>query len=299
MSIDQNVFDCLLDPLEIFAFYQRIGVVLNNNRDIVNERVRGQALHNTLELLQKTGIIEKSGDEYKKSIDCSTLDLFFSTLIVRIKSQYGEEVSSIINCNKHFDETKKQFFIYVNDVPLKLMGLAMLLEQNGEFKRIKNRLYFASIDNYREIIKKKPLVSIEELQKKLSKDIEIGERAENFALKFEISRLKRMSINKKPFMISSIDVMAGYDMISYESLSSEGFDRFIEVKAISSNGFFWSKNEYEVAKFKGDKYYLYLVDLRRIGEVDYVPEIVQDPANNIMKNDDWFVEAQSYHIRHI
>ena len=57
MSIDQNVFDCLLDPLEIFAFYQRIGVVLNNNRDIVNERVRGQALHNTLELLQKKGII--------------------------------------------------------------------------------------------------------------------------------------------------------------------------------------------------------------------------------------------------
>ena len=32
-------------------------------------------------------------------------------------------------------------------------------------------------------------------------------------------------------------------------------DRFIGVKAISSYGFYWSKNEYETAKLKGEPYY--------------------------------------------
>ena len=34
---------------------------------------------------------------------------------------------------------KNQFYIYINDIPLKYMGLAMLMEQTGEFERIKNR----------------------------------------------------------------------------------------------------------------------------------------------------------------
>lgn len=32
-------------------------------------------------------------------------------------------------------------------------------------------------------------------------------------------------------------------------------DRFIGVKAISSSGFYYSKNEYETAKLKGEPYY--------------------------------------------
>ena len=32
-------------------------------------------------------------------------------------------------------------------------------------------------------------------------------------------------------------------------------DRFIGVKAISSSGFYCSKNEYETAKLKGEPYY--------------------------------------------
>lgn len=299
MSIDPNIFDCLLDPLEIFAFYQKVGVVLKNDRDIANERVRGQALHNTLVLLEHTEMIQQYEDGYKKNTDCPTQSLFYAELISRIKNKYSEEVATIINCNKHFDEIKCQFFIYVNDIPLKYMGLAMLMEQTGEFERIKNRVYLLDINNYREAIKKKPVISIEELQKKLRQDIEHGEQAEKFAWEYETSRLKQLGINKEPLSISNVDVMAGYDMISYESKFSEGFDRFIEVKSVSNAGFFWSKNEYETAKDKAEKYYLYLVDLKRIDEPGYCPEIIQDPASSIMEASGWFIEAQSYHIKRI
>ena len=39
------------------------------------------------------------------------------------------------------------------------------------------------------------------------------------------------------------------------SIESKEMDRFIGVKAISSSGFYYSKNEYETAKLKGEPYY--------------------------------------------
>ena len=297
MSTDLNIFDCLLDPSEIYVLYQKLGTVLKNDRDIVNERVRGRALHNTLFLLLHTAMIQKLDDEYIKLINCPTIESFYPSLLTGIKNTYPEEVSSIINCEKHYDEAKSQFFIYVNDIPLRYMGLAMLMEQTGEFERIKNKEYFIGINNYPDIIKKKPLISIEELQKKLQQDNEHGEQAERFVFEYEEKRLKQMEINNPPVRISAIDVTAGYDIISYESKFSDGYDRFIEVKAVSKSGFFWSKNEYETAKVKREKYYLYLVELGRVGDPGYIPEIIQDPASTVMESDRWFVEAQSYHIR--
>lgn len=114
------------------------------------------------------------------------------------------------------------------------------------------------------------------------------------------TRVTRLIDNISPFRrISEVDVTAGYDIISYDSVKSKETDRFIEVKAISTSGFYWSKNEYETAKLKGETYYLYLVDLHKINQPDYMPEIVQNPAVAIMESEAWLVEAQSYSIRHI
>ena len=299
MSTDLNIFDCLLDPLAIFVLYQKLGTVLKNDRDIANEQVRGRALRNTLFLLQHTAMIQKLDEEYIKLKHCPTIELFYPTLLAGIKNTYPEEVSSIINCDKHYDEVKNQFFIYVNDIPLKYMGLAMLMEQTGEFERIKNKEFFIGLNNYHDFLKKKPLISIEELRKKLQQNIEHGEQAERFAFEYETLRLKGDGINKEPLSISSIDVMAGYDMISYESILSDDYDRYIEVKAVSKSGFYWSKNEYDTAKSKAEKYYLYLVDLNRINESGYAPEIIRNPAVNVMMTGEWFVEAESYHIKRV
>ncbi len=299
MSSDPNIFECLLDPSEIFDFYQKIGITLKNERDIANERIRGHALRNTLMLLERTEMIQRRDDEYSKLTSCQTFDSFYATLISGIKNIYTDEVSTIINCDKHYDEVKNQFFIYVNDIPLRYMGLAMLMEQTREFLRVKNRVYFIGIDNYLDVIKQKPVVSLEELQEKLLRDAEHGEKAERFAYEFEKNRLKQLGIDKEPLRISSFDVMAGYDIVSYESSLSDCYDRFIEVKAVSKIGFYWSRNEYETAKLKADKYFLYLVDLKRVNEPRYAPEVIRNPSQDVMESDEWYVEAQSYHIKRI
>ena len=137
------------------------------------------------------------------------------------------------------------------------------------------------------------------MEKKLRQNVEHGEQAEKFAFEYEKQRLMQLGINKKPLSISSVDVMAGYDMVSYQSICSDNYDRFIEVKAVSRSGFYWSKNEYETARLKTDKYYLYLVDLNRVNEPEYAPEIIQNPAVTVMQTDGWFVEAQSFYIKRV
>ena len=299
MSTDPNIFDCLLDSKEMFELYQRIGTVLKSNMDIANEMGRGRAARNSLSLLLGANIIQHCDEEYSKVKNYESSGHFYAALLTGIKATYAEEVTAIVNCSKHYDEARNQFYIFVNDIPLRYMGLAMLMEQAGQFERVKHREYFIGIKDYREEIKKKPQISLEELQKRLIRDAENGEKAERFAWQYEKARLMQLGINKDPLSISSIDVMAGYDMVSYESDQSENYDRFIEIKAVSRSGFFWSKNEYEVAKAKGERYFLYLVELSRIDDPGYAPEMIRNPATSIMEADDWFVEAQSYHIKRV
>ena len=292
MSSDPNIFDCLLDSKEMFDLYQRIGTVLKNNMDIANEMGRGRAARNSLSLLLGANIIQHCDVEYSKVKNYESSGPFYAALLTSIKATYADEVTAIVNCSKHYDEARNQFYIFVNDIPLRYMGLAMLMEQAGQFERVKNREYFIGIKDYREEIKKKP-------QKRLVRDEENGEKAEKLAWQYDKARLMQLGISKDPLSISSIDVTAGYDMVSYESDQSENYDRFIEIKAVSRSGFFWSKNEYEVAKAKGERYYLYLVELSRIDDPGYAPDMIQNPATSIMEANDWFVEAQSYHIKRL
>ncbi len=145
---------------------------------------------------------------------------------------------------------------------------------------------------------KQKKISLEQLKKRLEKNELVGEKAELFVLSFEKERVGQPQCEGVK-RISEIDVSAGYDIVSFNSGESQVPDRFIEVKAVSSSGFFWSKNEYEIAKLKGENYYLYLVELSRVGESGYVPEIIQNPALNVMDSDCWLAEAQSYHIKHV
>ena len=82
-------------------------------------------------------------------------------------------------------------------------------------------------------------------------------------MKYEKKRLGVEGENKVK-RISEIDVTAGYDIVSANSPNSTVANRFIEVKAVSENGFYWSKNEYDIAKLLAADYYLYLVDLSKM-----------------------------------
>ncbi|MBD5484952.1 MAG: DUF3883 domain-containing protein [Lachnospiraceae bacterium] len=141
--------------------------------------------------------------------------------------------------------------------------------------------------------------TLEQLKAKIENNAIAGAKAEEFALNYERKRITNLELVAKIRIISNVDVSAGYDIISFEANQSTYFDRYIEVKAISRNGFFWSTNEYETAKLKGKQYYLYLIDLAKVNRADYTPIIINNPANEIMESDDWLVEAESYHIRKI
>lgn len=157
-------------------------------------------------------------------------------------------------------------------------------------------LYDSLIAKHCKTIRKQ--LSLERLKKQFEDNELAGEKAELFVMEYEKKRIGH-PLCESIKRISEIDVAAGYDIVSFNSGNSLAPDRFIEVKAVSSSGFFWSKNEFEIAKLMGEMYYLYLVELGRISDSEYIPEIIQNPASSVMGSDEWYVEAQTYHVRHI
>lgn len=143
-------------------------------------------------------------------------------------------------------------------------------------------------------------LTLEQLRVRLEANSVAGAKAESFVMGYERRRICNPTLQKQIKQVSEVDVCAGYDILSYESDASTCYDRFIEVKAVSQNlSFFWSKNELEIAKLQGEKYFLYLVDLSRIEDEEYCPEMISNPALSVMSSSDWLVEPESYHIRKI
>ena len=88
---------------------------------------------------------------------------------------------------------------------------------------------------------------------------------------------------------------AGYDIVSYDSDEAVEYDRFIEVKSyVGSPHFYWSNNEIETAKLYGNKYYIYLVDASKMIDEKYVPDIICNPAEEIIESAKWIVNPISF-----
>ena len=145
---------------------------------------------------------------------------------------------------------------------------------------------------------KKRKIGIEELQKQLDKKRLFGEDGEMFVLQFEQNRL---TPDKNPERISEYWVDAGYDIISYNDVSSIEPDRFIEVKSFAGTpSFYWTRNEMDVARLKKETYFLYLVNRDMMGKNGYSPIIIQDPYNAILKDGSgWDKQVDKYFISHI
>lgn len=144
---------------------------------------------------------------------------------------------------------------------------------------------------------KKRKIGIEELRKSMEQQQIYGEEAERFVLQFEAARLE----NKKEIdWIAEYVVNAGYDIASYNKIEDEQPNRFIEVKSYDGpkGYFYWTKNEYQVAKLKGENYWIYLVNRTKMNIDGYQPEQYQDPFNTILgeHNIDWIEEVDKYKI---
>jgi hypothetical protein len=141
----------------------------------------------------------------------------------------------------------------------------------------------------------KKKIDIEELRKNLEQQQINGEEAEKFVLNFEKNRLK----NKKGIeWIAPYDASAGYDILSFKNINSKENNKFIEVKSYAGDSpyFYWSKNEISIARKKEKNYCLYLVNREDINSDSYKPLIVSDPIKNILSNNNWKKEINTYYI---
>ena len=127
-----------------------------------------------------------------------------------------------------------------------------------------------------------------------------GLAGEMFVLKYEYNRLQGHPSIDKIKQISIIDVAVGFDIISFNDLTSEKLNRFIEVKTFKGRPHFhWSLNEIRVSKIRADHYYLYLVDYDKISKQDYEPIIIKNPSAYFIENEDWNVTPDSFLYEHI
>ena len=137
--------------------------------------------------------------------------------------------------------------------------------------------------------------SLEKLKLQLEQQEKQGEMAELFVLEYEKKRISNAILNKDIKRVSLIDVAAGYDIVSYDSDEAVEYDRFIEVKSyVGSPHFYWSNNEIETAKLYGNKYYIYLVDASKMIDEKYVPDIICNPAEEIIESAKWIVNPISF-----
>ncbi len=145
---------------------------------------------------------------------------------------------------------------------------------------------------------KRRKIGIGELEKSLEQKQIYGAEAEARVLVYEQKRLVSHSNFDQIERISEYDVGAGYDVVSFNDLDSVELDRLIEVKSFSGTpSFHWSRNEIDVARFKKDQYFIYLVDREKMNETDYTPTIIQNPYESVLANDtDWNKRVDSYFI---
>jgi len=142
---------------------------------------------------------------------------------------------------------------------------------------------------------RKRQIGIEEFKKNIEKQQIYGEKAEKFVLLFEN---KRLNGNQTIDWIAEYIVNEGYDIASYNEENDNEYNRFIEVKSYEGNKpyFYWSKNEYQVAKRKQNTYWLYLVNRKEMSKDDYKPIMEQNPYENILKSDNWNKQVDKYRI---
>jgi hypothetical protein len=201
----------------------------------------------------------------------------------------------------NYDEVKNEFYIKKAGFPLSSAIFRNFLIEFEVILEKTEGLFYISKD-YESMFKnkvsdKRQKLTLEQLQQTLEMQRVQGETAEMYVLSFELERLSEHIQKSQIRKISDIDVSAGYDIVSFNDMESRSLNRFIEVKSYTGNiHFFWSKNELETAKIKEDMYYLYLVDIDKISDVNYAPIIIKNPVKVLIESMEWIMEPQSYKI---
>lgn len=291
-----EMFSMLLSLEQITSIYLDIGNTICTDIDFTGCSYNTRALKNSLTLLMELEIIlNKDGIYYKVfEVDKKIFPLELKSFLF---TKYKSIICNAILGKTQYDIEKKEIFVMRNSIPLNLAGLFMLLNDYGVTQYSNNKVIIgrelqnnlAQQDNVRKI-------SIEDLENKLLKEKELGEIAEEYVLKYERRKLRKLGINLEPKQISLIDVAAGFDILSYFSDKLDD-EKYIEVKSCDEKyTFHISENELKHAKLYGSRYYLYLYNRmeKSIKEINNPYKLFFEKSA-----DCWVVETDGYKIHKI
>jgi hypothetical protein len=144
-------------------------------------------------------------------------------------------------------------------------------------------------------IVKQRRIGVDELRKTLEQQRIDGEEAERYVLAFEKRRLNGGEYIE---WVAEYIPNEGYDIASYNYESDTEHNRFIEVKSYAGSKpyFYWSRNEFLVARLRKDSYWLYLVNRDEVGNNSYAPLMLQNPYENVLKNSKWAIQVEKYKL---
>lgn len=218
-----------------------------------------------------------------------------------------DDFHQIFNSNHlSYDVIYKSFQISINAFGFKFSNFRQLLVDFDVIRyhptpEIKN---FIINSRYRKLFDKAVLpeikkrkIGIDELKRTMEEQQIYGEEAEKFVLAFEERRLKG-----KEFIewVAEYVTNEGYDIASYDNATDDEHNRFIEVKSYAGKRpyFYWSRNEYLVAKRRRNSYWVYLVNRDEIENDDYAPLMLQDPYANVLNNISWVAQVEKYKLEY-
>lgn len=237
--------------------------------------------------------------ENRSILDRDDFFTYFSEAIVNLAIY--EDIISLdsITYDAHLD----RFWIAKKCIKLKYAFLRNLFITLNLFEKRTSSTYFISsnlVQRFEPLIHQKRKVSQKELIAQLEQNALQGEAGEIFVLAYEKNRLKRRDDLDLIKQVSIYDVRAGYDIISFDNDTSEHLDRLIEVKTyVGKPHFHWSSNELNIAKLKGNQYYLYLVSYNDITTNGYEPLIIKNPAKYFEDNSNWHFSVEGYLVNMI
>lgn len=272
----RSVFDGCLD-LAI-----RTEILLNENNFLLINNTVVDSLNSISQMKDK--FIEylfkalKDDDEFHK-IFCSDYlshDIIYKSLQIN-NSAFGLKYSNFKQLLIDFEAIKTHPTTELNNFII-----------NNRYKKLFDKTVLPEI--------KQRKIGIEDFRKAMEQQQIYGEEAEKFVLNFEFIRLKEQ---KKIDWVAEYIINEGYDIASYNQVSDLFPNRFIEVKSYEGEKpyFFWSRNEYSVARRKKKEYWLYLINRLEMNKTNYVPLMIQDPIEVILEdNQNWEKQIEKYKI---
>ncbi len=226
----------------------------------------------TLKFLEEVKVIKTKNEKLLPSLalkrviklDRESIKQFFIDILFQKKNNLLKYFGEFFN---GFEQNQDSYGIVpTTQERLKYSGVRNFLIGLGvlHFEPITNR-YFIKKEFATTYLSYKN-ITYDQFEKRINSEKELGLIAELLIYKLEKNKFKKNTyVQKKIRHVSLENVMAGYDIKSYE-IRRDGkiIPKYIEVKAVSSDDwkFYWSKNEISKAKCLGESYYLYLIPVK-------------------------------------